>query len=115
MKNNELIEQAKQAIQHYGTKGMKWGVRKKSSRSAESSETSALRKKKGFQLTNDELKTVNARLSLEQSYSQLNPSTISKGKKAILGVAGTIAAVKAITSVIGPAAKYAKKIVSGGS
>lgn len=111
--NNKLYERAEMAIAHYGTKGMRWGVRKKRSRSSESSEASTLRKKKGFQLTNDELKTINARLSLEQSYSQLNPSGVSKAKKAVIALAGTLAAIKAVVVVAVPATVYAKKIIEG--
>ena len=111
--NNELYERAQQAVAHYGVKGMRWGVRKKRSRSSESSEASSLRKKKGFQLTNEELKRVNARLSLEQSYSQLTPNSLSKAKKVVVALAGTLAAIKAVASVVSPAAIYAKKILDG--
>lgn len=112
---NDILEKVQEVVAHYGTKGMKWGVRKKRSRSSESSEASALRKKKGFQLTNDELKKVNARLSLEQSYSQLNPSSVAKAKKAVVGLAGTLAAVSAVAAVATKAAKYAKEILKGGT
>ena len=112
--NSKLYERAEIAIAHYGTKGMRWGVRKKRSRSAESSETSALRKKKGFQLTNEELKKVNARLSLEKTYSQLNPTTASKAKKVVGDLAGNMAKTVLSSVVTDQATKYAKKIVGGG-
>lgn len=112
---NDIHEKAKNVIEHYGTKGMQWGVRKKRSASASSKSTSKLTKKKGFQLTDDELKKVNARLSLEKTYSQLNPSSISKAKTAVIALGGTLAAIKAVASVATPAAKYAKKIIEGGA
>lgn len=107
---NKLKERAEKVVEHYGTKGMQWGVRKKKSRSSESSTVKALRKKKAFELSNDELKKVNARLNLEKQYSQLNPSAISKATKAVSGVLGNIAK-QTITDV---GTKYAKKILDGG-
>ena len=106
------IEEIKEhALEHYGTKGMKWGVRKKRKASASSKATSKLRKKKAFELSDDELKKINARLSLEKSYSSFNPSTLTKARNVVLGAAATVAAVKAVAAVITPAAKYAKKII----
>ncbi len=112
--NNRIYEQAAAAIAHYGTKGMRWGVRTKRVRSSESKSTAKLRKKKGFQLTNDELKKVNARLSLEKTYSQLNPSTASKAKKVVGSMAGSMAKQVLSNAVTEAATTYAKKIVTGG-
>ena len=112
--NNDIYEKAQAAIAHYGTKGMQWGVRKKRSRSSDSSSAAKLRKKKGFELTNDELKKVNARLSLEKTYSQLNPSIASKAKKVVGDMAGNMAKQVLSTVVTEQATKYAKKIVGGG-
>ena len=112
--NNKLYEKAAVAIAHYGTKGMQWGVRKARSRSSESKSTAKLRKKKGFQLTNDELKKVNARLSLEKTYSQLNPTTAAKAKKVIGSMAGSMAKQVLSNVITESATTYAKKIVGGG-
>jgi hypothetical protein len=112
--NNKLHEKAAAAIAHYGTKGMQWGVRKKRSRSSESKSAAKLRKKKGFQLTNDELKKVNARLSLEKTYAQLNPSATAKAKKAVASLAGSMAKQVLSNVITESATTYAKKIVSGG-
>jgi len=112
--NNKLYDLAVVAIAHYGTKGMRWGVRKKRGRSVESKSAAKLRKKKGFQLTNDELKKVNARLSLEKTYSQLNPTTAAKAKKVIGGMAGSMAKQVLSNVVTESATTYAKKIVTGG-
>jgi len=106
---SKLKERAEKVVEHYGTKGMQWGVRKKRSRSSESSAVSKLRKKKSFQLSNDELKKVNARLNLEKQYKQLNPSATAKAAKAVSGVLGNIAK-QTITEV---GTKYAKKILGG--
>jgi hypothetical protein len=112
---NELYLKAQLAIAHYGTKGMQWGVRKKRSRSSDSKSAAKLRRKKGFQLTNDELKKVNARLSLEKTYSQLNPSSGAKAKKVIASMAGSMAKQVLSNVVTEAATTYAKKIVTGGS
>ena len=111
---NYIYEKAQAVIEHYGKKGMKWGVRKTRSQSSESKTISALRKKKGFQLTNDELKKVNARLSLEKQYSQLNPSIASKAKAVVASMAGNMAKQVLSNVVTEQATTYAKKIVTGG-
>jgi hypothetical protein len=111
---NKLYVKAAASIAHYGTKGMQWGVRKKRGRSSESKSAAKLRKKKAFQLTNSELKKVNARLSLEKTYSQLNPSVASKAKKVIGSMAGSMAKQVLSNVVTETATTYAKKIVGGG-
>ena len=92
-------------LYHYGVLGMKWGVRKdrssgssrnrgKSSWSDDAREAKALKKKGIKQLSNSELKKLNERTRLEQEYTRLNPSAVSKGWKmvaATAGVMGTIA------------------------
>lgn len=85
-------------LAHYGTKGMKWGVRKadkffgtktipakpKSSDAKKADQALAKAKSKGTKaLSNDELKLLNERLRLEQQFSQMNPNTKSRGKKFI--------------------------------
>lgn len=82
-------------IKHYGILGMRWGRRRGPSSSNSKPEAKAiikqpsddyvktreLRKKRSYELTNTELKALNTRLQLEKTYSELNPSTVSKGKK----------------------------------
>ena len=77
MKDNELI--------HYGVLGMKWGVRKarKSSNPSEDSKTASKIKQKNLdEMSNQDLRTLNTRLQLEQQYKQLNKKK-SKGKQAV--------------------------------
>lgn len=73
-----------QILEHYGTKGMKWGVRK-SRVPKQGPSDDAKQAHKGLvkatvsgpqALTNRELKMVNERLNLEQNYQRLsyNPS-----------------------------------------
>lgn len=112
--NNELAQQGQKALEHYGIKGMQWGVRKKRSRSADSSEAASLKKKKVFEMSNEELKKVNARLDLEKKYASLNPSTTSKVSKLVGGMAGSVAKQVVSNAVSQAATNYAKKIIGGG-
>lgn len=111
---NKLAEQGKEALEHYGIRGMKWGVRKKRSRSADSSEAASLKKKKVFEMSNEELKKVNARLDLEKRYSSLNPSTTSKVAKLIGGMAGSMAKQVVSNVISNAASNYAKQIINPG-
>lgn len=109
---------------HHGVKGMKWGVRRtqaqldraanrRASRSPsdDSRRASTLRKKPMRALSNKELKDVNERLNLEQNYSRLNPSSITKGKnfaKATIATAGAAAGLYNL--VKSPAGKAAIEV-----
>ena len=85
-----------QFLQHYGKKGMKWGSRSAKSSKPTSSDykkAKELRTRKASQLTNKQLKDVNARINLEQNFHKLNPSTIKKGMiaaAALLAVVGLV-------------------------
>lgn len=84
----EMRDEVSEVLEHYGTKGMKWGVRKsKVARQGPSAEAKDAHrglvkaKVNGPQaLTNRELKIVNERLNLEQNFQRLsyNPSTAKK-------------------------------------
>lgn len=108
MPDNELA--------HYGVPGMKWGRRKGGSSapvrvSGDRKASDAIRKKPIESITNKQLKTVNNRLQLEKSYSELskNPNAIdriTKGNnsvKAVLGIGAT--AIAAYNMANSPAAK----------
>ena len=92
---------------HHGVKGMKWGIRKdysssdsgkrKRSRqedwSDDAKEASQIKKKRVSQMSNVELRKLNARQNLERQHQQLNPSVISKGIKyasTAVAVTGTV-------------------------
>lgn len=87
-------------LYHYGVLGMKWGVRRdrsrsgdsnrKKSRSEDSRDASAIKKKKLNQMSNAELKRVNERRRLEQEYSRLNPKSVSRGWKYVATAAGVM-------------------------
>lgn len=98
-------------LSHYGVKGMKWGVRKskkqlrkeaKARAAQESDDAKAASKaldkanKKGIQsLSNDELKSLNERLNLEQNYSRLaqdkgEASKVETGAKFVRSQGGQV-------------------------
>lgn len=80
-------------LKHYGVKGMRWGARRKEGPdgrvkrepSADFKETRELAKKRPAQLSNSELRKLNERLQLEQTYSNLtskkNQQTIKEGRE----------------------------------
>lgn len=83
---------------HHGVKGMRWGIRKNRGKSGQkrdktkdwsddAKEAHNIGKKKPSQMSNVELRKVNERTRLEQEYSRLNPSKISKGIAAVTAMA----------------------------
>lgn len=98
---------------HYGILGMKWGVRrteaqlarargKKSSDEDASDDYKKAHDKKSVKSMSDkELRDRLNRLQMEQQYSKLNPTTVSKGKKIANGLlkAGTTVATVTTTAL----------------
>ena len=112
------------ALMHYGVLGMKWGVRKdrssgssrkrgKSSWSDDAREARTIKKKGVKQMSNTELKKLNERTRLEQEYSRLNPSAISKGWKMVVATAGAMGTIMAIknngSQIVDIGKKFLKK------
>jgi hypothetical protein len=95
MKHSDIDE----FIEHYGKKGMRWGVRNARNRVTTSSDyrkTKPLRNRKTKELSNKQLQNVNARINLEQNYRRLNPSKIQIGSamaKTTLAALTTVASV----------------------
>lgn len=63
-------------LEHYGVKGMKWGVRKSSSSRARTTYSKAPSK-----LTDSELDKRIKRMETEKKYNQLNRRDVSRGEK----------------------------------
>ena len=82
-------------LYHYGVLGMKWGVRRDRKRtwSDDARTASTLKKKSPKQLTNAELRKLNERIQLEQTYSRLNPSKVKKGLAFVGATVGTMGTV----------------------
>lgn len=100
MSSNELL--------HYGVKGMRWGVRKKSSQRSTTSASdarNAVRGKHISQITDRELQAYVNRLNMEQQFSRLNKGKVDRGHdtaKKILAVGATVnAAVAFAASPVG--------------
>jgi len=71
-------------LKHFGILGMRWGIRRGSSKSSEDSlKAKTLRKKKLDQLSNQELKDLNNRLQLERQYKELTAKGVNKGRKKV--------------------------------
>ncbi len=66
-------------LEHAGTKGMKWGRRKKKEAKAEA----AAEKEKVKTMSDDELKSRINRIKLEREYAKLTTPEISEGRKIV--------------------------------
>lgn len=79
-KLSPIGEESKDTVEHFGVKGMKWGVRKKR-RSADFNEAQRLRKKNPDTLSNKELQTLNTRMNLENQYRTNRINNQSQARK----------------------------------
>ena len=113
-------EEVDKILEHYGKKGMKWGVRTAKTpvkTSKDYKKSVPLRNRKTRELSNKQIQNVNARITLEQNYRRLNPTTIEKGNRLVKGLLtlGTTAAAF-YTLANSPAGKAAiaqgKKLLS---
>ena len=109
-------------LYHHGILGMKWG-RRKASNSVSSGKSSAhisedytqareIKKKSLKEMSNSDLKQLNARLQLERQYKDLKKTDISAGQQIaikILTEVGTELAKNALKSAIKDASKAIKK------
>jgi hypothetical protein len=105
MSNEEFIE-------HFGVKGMKWGVRKDRNRvykqSQDHKRTRTLQQRHLSELTNKQLKEYVTRVEMERKYHQLNPGRLKRGENRIKYLMGTpIALATAYNLATSPAGKAA--------
>ena len=73
-------EKSNESVEHFGVKGMKWGVRKRH-RSVDFNEAQRLRKKNPDTLSNQELQTLNNRMGLEANYRNNRINNQSQARK----------------------------------
>lgn len=115
-------------LAHHGIKGMKWGVRRKVGKngrvdkkaSVDFRTTKDLRKRNPSTLSNMQLKKINERMQLESKFSQLNPTKVAKGQRAVksmIATFGTATAAQKIALTAAGAATTAlgKKAVKAGA
>lgn len=117
-------EDVDEVLAHFGVKGMHWGIRRRSEKTADGSDdhnkaaaTKAKIKKSGTQsLSNEELQQLVSRMNLEQQFSSLakkEPGRIANGQskiKKILGIAKTVQEVHGV--VTSPFGKSLGKLLS---
>ncbi len=102
-----ILDNEVDVIAHFGTLGMKWGVRKSSGGGKSS---------KGKELSDAELKSALSRLRMEKEYKGLTASETSAGQKFVSEVllnsgkaVATTYATKAMTYAVEKAIKAAAK------
>lgn len=88
-------------LEHYGIKGMHWGIRRdRRKTSSDYKRTRRLRSKRPYELSDHQLQTLNKRLELERKYKDLNPGPVKKGETYVkrgLALLGTGIAVYNMT------------------
>jgi hypothetical protein len=105
----------KNELAHVGVLGMRWGRRSNSlkrTQSPEHSQVKELKKKKASELTNNELKIVSERIRLEKQYNELNPSSISRGKKSVESAFSTLGKVATASATVISLIEVGKKIMT---
>lgn len=114
-------------LEHYGVKGMKWGVRRdrknrssrKSRQSSDHRTAKKIKRKRLSEMSNQEINTVNQRMRLENEYRNLKfqQSVINRGHKKVqtaIAIVGTATAAYKLGGKLnkylnGPGSKYVKK------
>ena len=75
----DALKEDVEFLKHYGTKGMRWGVRKRRNESARAKKFNATNRAK--KLSDADLKTAIERMDLEKKYVDLSRGTSGAGKK----------------------------------
>lgn len=93
------MKEVEEFLSHYGKKGMKWGVRRKSGSGSKGSPSGG--KPKAKDLTDDQLKTAIGRMELEKRYNELSGAhkTPNKAVVKFISNVGSTVAKTAVTAV----------------
>lgn len=101
-------------LEHYGIKGMHWGVRKTSSGPQQTTNT---KRKKMSDMSDTELRNVLNRLDMEKRYrtllaeeSKRNMTSFEKGKKRVLNMLGDVAETQTKRFINRRATEYMKDL-----
>ena len=125
--NNDLVTLGAAFLEHYGVKGMKWGVRRspkqlararserrEASKSDDKKRHDTNRKKGTDNLSDKDLQKLVNRMNMEQNYSRMNPSKLKRGQAAaatVLAVGATANQVIAFAN--SPAGKKLSNAIKG--
>lgn len=111
-------------LYHHGVKGMRWGVRKKSTKSSQARKKMSFKahedyrkahKKKSIRRMSDkELADRNKRLSAEQQYKKLTKKS-SKGRLAVKVILSSAGAATVTAGAVYLGAKYSPQLISRGA
>lgn len=104
-------QEGKAFIEHYGVKGMKWGVRRDRSqlRSARRDRERTRFEKSPKRLTNSQLEARIKRMDNEKRYNQLNSRDVSAGEAFVVDILNKSGKTTAIT-IVSAAGLMAAKI-----
>lgn len=95
-------------LEHFGVKGMQWGVRR--DKKSKSSVTDSTRYKAAPKtLTNDELNKRIKRMETEKRYNELNKKTVSAGQKHAMDILTQVGKSNA-TKILGAVSLYGVKV-----
>lgn len=73
-------------LKHVGILGMKWGIRRRGPTSSDFTTARTLKKKHVSELSNDEIKKVVTRLSLEKQLKDIDSANINRGRNILSNI-----------------------------
>lgn len=124
LKHDDSNQEIDAFFEHFGVRGMRWGVRKPgtgeasnhvSEDAAKATELKATVKKHGTSaLNNDDLQKLVTRLNLESQHARLNPADVTAGEKfmnELLGIGGNVAKQQATSYANKYTAKGIEKLI----
>jgi len=112
LKTNALLNKADSILEHYGTKGMRWGTRRSNKKMAKLIDQKTARQLKG--LNEEQIRAVLVRMQLDKQYRDLKKASRSEGK-ALAVELGHIALRGAVGAAAGAVGKeMANKFMGSG-
>lgn len=81
------VETGRHFLEHFGVKGMRWGVRRKrTARSEDAEKHGKASAKKLHELNDTELRGLVNRMEMERSAKRLNPNVVTSGHNVVKGL-----------------------------
>jgi hypothetical protein len=101
-------------LEHIGILGMHWGHRKSRNTANTSSEdhsiSRSIKTKKLHEMNNKEIQTYLNRVNLERQYKEVNPNKVTRAKKSVNNVLGSMSQIVAAAGTLTAVAALGKKI-----